>query len=120
MCASHTNKCTGFITDVSVEYDSTTQTITCTSTGGPATDVTWSRDNVTINTASNGGVYEHSQVIVNTTSATYENKLKIVDKSSKKAGTYRCEVRNFMESTNGTLYIQGSYPLITCTILYML
>ena len=98
----------GFITDISVEYDSTTQTITCTSTGGPATHVTWSQDNVTINTASNGGVYEHSQVIVNTTSATYEKKLRIIDKSSRSSGTYGCEVRNLMGSTKESLNIQGT------------
>jgi hypothetical protein len=40
-----------------------------TSTGGPVTEVTWSKDNVNIrsSTASNEVLYEHSQIITNTT-----------------------------------------------------
>ena len=54
----------GNVTNVSVQYDKTSQTITCTSTGGPATDVTWSKDNVNIRLTM-GGLYEHSQIIIN-------------------------------------------------------
>jgi hypothetical protein len=99
----------GRVTNVSVQYDRASQTITCTSTGGPATDVTWSKDNANIRlrTAPNEGLYEHSQIIINTTSATYENRLRIVDKSSETAGTYTCEVTNPRGSMNGSLYIQG-------------
>ena len=77
------------MTIVSVQYDRTSQTITCTSTDGPATDVTWSKDNVNIRlTMGESDLYEHSQIILNTTSATYENRLRIVDKSSEAAGNY--------------------------------
>ena len=96
------------MTNVSVQYDRTSQTITCTSTGGPATDVTWSKDNLNIR-LSMGGLYEHFQIIINTTSATYENRLRIVDKSSEAAGTYTCEVTNSRGGVNGRLYIQGNY-----------
>ena len=92
------------MTNVSVKYDRTSQTITCTSTGGPATDVTWSKDNINIRFTM-GGIYEHSQIIINTTSATYENRLRIVDKSSEAAGTYTCQVINSRGSVNGNLYI---------------
>jgi hypothetical protein len=54
------------------------------------------------------GLYEHSQIITNTASATYENRLRIVDKSSEAAGTYTCEVTNPRGSVNGSLYIQGN------------
>ena len=54
-----------------------------------------------------GVVYEHSQIVLNTTSATYENRLRIVDKSSKTAGIYTCQVTNPQGSTNESLYIQG-------------
>jgi hypothetical protein len=99
----------GNVTNVSVLYDRTNQTITCTSTGGPATDVTWSKDNINIrqSTVPNEGAYELSQIIANTTSATYENRLRIVDKSSEAAGTYTCKVTNPRGSMNGSLYIQG-------------
>ena len=99
---------TGHVTNISVQYDRTSQTITCTSTGGPATDVTWSKDNVNIRLTMED-LYEHSQIIINTTSATYENRLRIVDKSSEAAGNYTCEVTNPRGSVNGNLYIQGNY-----------
>ena len=97
----------GNVTNVSVQYDRTSQIITCTSTGGPATDVTWSKDNVNIRLTM-GGLYEHSQIIINTTSATYENRLRIIDKSSEAAGTYSCEITNLRGGVNGSLYIQGN------------
>ena len=102
------NLMTGNVTNVSVQYDRTSQTITCTSTGGPATDVTWSKDNVNIRLTM-GGLYEHSQIIINTTSATYENRLRIVDKSSEAAGNYTCQVINSRGSVNSSLYIQGNH-----------
>ena len=105
----------GNVTNVSVQYDRTSQIITCTSTGGPATDVTWSKDNVNIRLTM-GGVYEHSQIIINTTSSIYENRLRIVDKSSEAAGNYTCHVTNTRGGMNGSLYIQGNY-VILCKII---
>ena len=92
--------------NVSVQYDRTSQTITCTSTGGPVTDVTWSKENIRLTM---GDLYEHSQIIINTTSATYENRLRIIDKSSEAAGNYACQVTNSRGCMNGSLYIQGNY-----------
>ena len=102
----------GNVTIISVQYDRTTQTIICESTGGPATNVTWYKDEayIGINSGSNGGgIFEYSQIIANTTSATYENRLRIVDKSSETAGTYTCEVKNPRGSRNESLYIQGNH-----------
>ena len=96
------------MTSISVQYDRTSQTIICTSTSGPATDVTWSKDNVNIR-LSMGGLYKYSQIIINTTSATYENRLRILDKSSEAAGNYTCQVTNSRGGMNGSLYIQGNY-----------
>ena len=106
---------TGYVTISSIVYDRTTQTIICTSTGGPATDVSWSKDNMKIGTVSNArDQYEHSQVIVSTANATYENRLTIINKSSKAAGTYACEIENHRGSINESLYIQGTQ---ICTLL---
>jgi hypothetical protein len=100
---------TGIIINIFVKYDRMDQTITCTSTGGPATDVAWYKDNAQIMIPYEGGTYEYSQIIINTTSATYENRLRIVDKSSEAAGTYTCKVTNSRGSVNGSLYIQGNH-----------
>ena len=91
-----------------MKYDRASQTITYTTSGGPVTDVAWFKDNEKITVTSNGGLYEHSQVITNTASATYENRLRIVDKSSKTAGTYTCEITNPRGSTNGSVCIQDN------------
>ena len=92
-----------------VNYDKIHQTIICTSTGGPATDVTWYKDNVQIMIPNERGTYNYSQIIVNTTSATYENRLRIIEKSSEATGTYTCEVTNPRGGINDSLYIQGIY-----------
>ena len=83
----------------------------CISTGGPTTDVTWYRDNKQIMIPSEGGTksYNYSQIIINTSSATYENRLRIVDKSSEAAGNYTCQVINSRGSVNSSLYIQGNH-----------
>ena len=52
--------------------------------------------------------YECSQVIIDTINATYENRLRIFDKSSKLAGNYICEVSNLRGRRNKSLYIQGN------------
>ena len=96
-------------------YDRISQTIICTSTGGPATDVAWYKDKAQISTllsTNERRIYEHSQFIANTVNATYENKLKIIDKSTETAGTYTCEVRNSRGSMNESLYIQGESLLL--------
>ena len=112
--------CVGHVTIISLNYDRTTQTITCTSTGGPATDVIWSKDKLDISIVTNEGVvYEYSQIVLNTTSATYENRLRIVDKSSKATGTYTCEVTNPRGSTNESLYTQGIHKYIVLAILLL-
>ena len=86
------------------------------STGGPATDITWSKDNIHSIRLTMGGLYENSQIIINTTSATYENRLRIVDKSSEAAGNYTCGVTNLKGSVNGSLYIQGNEHKVTDSV----
>ena len=98
---------TGNISNILVKYDRIHQTIVCTSTGGPATDVTWYKDNAQIIIPNEGGTYSYSQIITNTSSATYENRLRIVDKSSETAGNYTCQVTNPRGGMNESLYIQG-------------
>ena len=99
---------TGNVTGISVQYDRASQTIICTSTGGPATDVIWFKDNEKISIVSDEALHEFSQIIIDTINATYENRLRIIDKSSKLAGTYTCEVSNLRGSMNKSLYIQGN------------
>ena len=88
----------------SLIYETKTQTFVCTSTGGPATNVVWSKNNIIVD---DRWTYEHSKIIIDRTSATYESRLKIVDKSSKAAGNYTCMVSNSRGSTQKSLHLEG-------------
>ena len=96
----------GNITSVTLEYDKEHQSIICVSTGGPVELVIWSLNDVLISRS--GQDYVSSQVIVDGTSATYENRLSVINKSSAAAGVYRCMVENSLGSLHAELDIQGS------------
>ena len=68
-------------------------TLTCTSTGGPATNVTWRRDGVVITL---NATYQQTKRIVDPVTSTYQTVLTI-DSSvglSDIVGTYNCTVEN--------------------------
>ena len=93
------------MTEISLNYDSTTNTLVCTSTGGPVTTVMWSKDND--NRINNDQYYEQSVVIINRTSATYESRLRILNKSSESTGNYTCIVSNSGGSLNESMHLEG-------------
>ena len=78
------------------------------------TDVRWIKDDKAV--ASDGELYERSKVIISTTTATYENRLTIVNKSSQLTGTYICHVANLRGSSNESLYLEGR--VISFNFLY--
>ena len=100
------NNDVGNINITSLEYNGTSQTIVCRSSGGPATDVRWLKDGVIV--SSDGELYEYSQIAINTTTATYENRLTLIEKSSRAAGVYTCHVSNLRGSWNESLAIKGT------------
>ena len=110
---AHNNHNVGNINITSLEYNGTSQMIVCRSSGGPATDVRWLKDGVIV--SSDGELYDHSQIVINTTSATYENRLTLIEKSSRAAGVYTCQVSNLRGSWNESLAIEGIY--IQCSNL---
>ena len=72
-------------------------TLTCISTGGPATTVTWTRDNVTIT--------EGTETVLNSVvTARYTHTLTITS-----VGVYTCTVSNNKPSTaSATIIVPGS------------
>ena len=82
----------GKLTISNISYDSALQTVICTSTGGPVTSVTWSRDNVPID-ITDRTTYQHSQVVTDTSTATYQSKLWI-NPAADLYGVYVCNVNN--------------------------
>jgi len=87
---------TGTPTTTTLVYNETTRSLTCTSTGGPATTVTWRKDetNITIN----GTTYQQTQVVADPVTGTYQTVLTIGPNENDTSGIYSCTVGN----TRGT------------------
>ena len=84
---------TGSPNVTSLTFNSSTNTLTCTSTGGPATNVTWKRDGVVITL---NATYQQTKRVVDLVSGTYQTILTI-DPSVGQSdidGTYNCTVEN--------------------------
>ena len=72
-------------------------TLTCTSTGGPATIVSWRRDGTML---SNDSTYSiTSQVLTNATTATYTHTLRV---TGRLVGEYQCSVSNIRTSSGSS------------------
>ena len=73
-----------------MNFDDETKTLTCTSSGGPATTVTWRQNCVVLQR--NNPDFAPSQMVTNTETATYQNTLVI--SSADPNGVYTCSVTN--------------------------
>ena len=79
-------------TIMGLTFDPITMTLTCISTGSPATIVTWIREGEELTT--NGTVYTATQAVTNRRESTYENVLTIATIDATTVGTYSCSVEN--------------------------
>ena len=86
----------------SLTYDSDARTLTCTSTDSPATNVTWTRDGVTLTV--DGTTYSMTQTVTDRRASTYENVLATRDISG--TYVYSCLVRNALGDSN-TMSVEG-------------
>ena len=83
-------------TATTLVYNGTTRSLTCTSTGGPATTVTWRKDGAIITVSA---AYQQTNLVVtNATTGTYETVLTIDQSVNDILGRYSCTVGN----TRGT------------------
>jgi len=76
-------------------YNETTRSLTCTSTGGPATTVTWRKDGAVITL---NATYQQTQVVTDPVTGTYQTVLTTDQNVTDFIGTYSCTVGN----TRGT------------------
>ena len=83
-------------------FDRNSTTLTCTSTGGPPTTVTWRKNNIPVNTS----IYEQSQRLVNAESATYENVL-FNENVANFVGAFTCEVSNVRDAVEEIVELNG-------------
>ena len=89
-------------------------TLTCASSGGPATTVTWERDGVQLMDDSE---YSISQVVEDTVQAVYSNRLSVYGRLT---GVYRCIVDNIRGGTNRVLDIQSKFINLCMYLLFCL
>ena len=97
-----------FTEDSDLDGESPQFIITCTSTGGPATTVTWTRDSETVS----GGM----TVLDDPVTAQYTHTLTVTERLG---GQYQCTVSNNKPSQDSAqLTVQGMYTLriYTCSL----
>ena len=95
----------------SVIFDRNSTTLTCTSTGGPSTIVTWRKNNVPVNLS----LYEQRQRLVDAGRATYENVLFNADIANF-VGSFTCEVSNNRDTNEVTVELKGWFHIVFCSI----
>ena len=81
-------------------YNRSTLTLTCTSTGGPATTVTWRKNGAVVEV--DGSTYSQSKQVIDSAMGTYNSQLTFGDQSSA-VGNFNCTVSN----SRGTTPLQG-------------
>lgn len=80
------------------------QIITCTSKGGPATNVEWLKDGQIL-----GHKYEQQKRIVNQITAEYQSILSLGQSTPDEIiGKYTCRVNNARGGANETIHLHGS------------
>ena len=79
----------------SLAYQEESRTLTCVSTGSPATTVSWMRDGQPL--IIDDSTYHLTQIVTDRSSSTYSNVLTVSDPSGV-AGTYICNVTNDLGS----------------------
>ena len=88
----------------SLTFDNKSRTLICTSTGGPATNVTWRRDGVVITV---NATHQQTKRVVDSVNGTYQTVLTI-DPSvgqSDIVGTYNCTVENVRGQSSDTVVV---------------
>ena len=96
----------------SLTYNDQSKTLTCTSTGGPATSVTWRRDGVLITL---NATHQQTKKLVDSVNGTYQTILTI-DPSvgqSDIVGTYNCTVENDRGEASETVVVGETRTLAT-------
>ena len=79
-------------------------TLTCISTGGPATTITWTKDSVTVTEGT-------ETVLDDPVTAQYTHTLTV---TGRLGGLYTCTVTNNKPSSDSASYFVQSTQLISC------
>jgi hypothetical protein len=80
-------------------------TLNCTSSGSPATTVSWRKDGVLL---TEGNTYHMTQLLHSGTSSTYFNLLEVNAGPYAVVGNYSCEVSNRLGSVTRNAVFGGN------------
>ena len=86
-------------------------TLTCTSSNGPATVVTWRRNCAVL---PNNAMYQQTQTVTQTQIATYQNMLAIDSAVVDRDGVYTCSVTNARGYDSGVIGVGGKLLVCAC------
>ena len=88
-------------------------TLTCTSTGGPATTVSWRRDGTLLTESSSYSTYSITSQVTDAETATYTHTLMV---TGRLVGEYQCSVSNIRtpSGSSRSLTVLGNECNITC------
>ena len=90
------------------------RTLTCVSTGSPATTVSWTKDGYKLNV--DGTTYRMAQTVEDRTTSTYENVLAL---SGDDAGVYRCTVVNALGGSSAETIGKSLFLDSVCVRVYI-
>ena len=98
--------CAGSPSVASLTFNSSSNTLTCTSNGGPATTVTWRKDGAVITLST---THQQTKRITDNSTSTYQTVLTIDSSVSQSdiVGTYNCMVNNTRGESSKTVNITG-------------
>ena len=87
-------------------YNDQSRTLTCTSTSGPPTTVTWKKDGIMVTL---NATHQQTKRVVDPVAGTYQTMLTI-DPSLEQSdivGTYNCTVKNARGASSETVVVPG-------------
>ena len=87
----------------SLNFNRQSSTLACTSTGGPATTVTWRKDGVVLTL---NATHQQTKSLVDAVVGTYQTMLTI-DPSVGQSGLYNCTVENDRGESSRTVVVTG-------------
>ena len=92
------------------ELSASSSTLTCTSTGSPATTVSWTRNGQPV--AIDGNTYQLTQTVTDRAASTYENVLTINQPLASILGsTFTCTIINTLGSAFNSLQVTGLFMM---------
>ena len=98
--------CAGSPSVISLTFDDQSRTLTCTSTGGPATTVTWRRDGIVITL---NDTHQQTKRVVDPVNGILQTTLTIDQSVGQRdiVGVYTCTVENVRGESPETVVIPG-------------